>query len=107
MKRLQLTLSVLLLAPQATLHAADPAKPTKPNILVIVADDLGYSDIGIHGGKDVPTPNIDALAASGMRCTNGYVSAPYCSPSRAGFLTGRYQPTSMPSTSSKLSSLCG
>jgi len=67
-------------------HAAD-----KPNILVIVVDDMGYADIGVHGGKDVPTPNIDALAASGVRCTNGYVSCPYCSPTRAGFLTGRYQ----------------
>jgi arylsulfatase A-like enzyme len=91
MKRLHLALSMLLLAPLATLHAAEPAKPAKPNILVIVADDLGYGDIGVHGGKDVPTPNIDALADSGMRCTNGYVSAPYCSPSRAGLLTGRYQ----------------
>jgi len=63
----------------------------KPNILVIVADDLGYADIGVHGGTLVPTPNIDALAASGIRCTNGYVSCPYCSPTRAGFLTGRYQ----------------
>jgi arylsulfatase A-like enzyme len=63
----------------------------RPNILVIVVDDLGYADIGVHGGKSVPTPNIDALAASGVRCTAGYVSAPYCSPSRAGFLTGRYQ----------------
>ena len=86
-----LTFVVLLLASQATLHATDDAKITKPNILVIVADDLGYGDIGVHGGKDVPTPNIDALAASGVRCTSGYVSAPYCSPSRAGFLTGRYQ----------------
>jgi arylsulfatase A-like enzyme len=63
----------------------------KPNILVIVADDLGYGDIGVHGGKLVPTPNIDALAASGVRCTSGYVSCPYCSPTRAGMLTGRYQ----------------
>lgn len=63
----------------------------KPNILVIVVDDLGYADIGVHGSKLVPTPNINALAASGVRCTNGYVSAPYCSPSRAGLLTGRYQ----------------
>ena len=54
----------------------------KPNILVIVADDLGYADLGVHGSQLVPTPNIDALAASGVRCTNGYVSAPYCSPSR-------------------------
>lgn len=62
---------------------------TQPNVLVIIADDLGYADIGVHGGKEVPTPNIDALAASGVRCTSGYVSAPYCSPSRAGFLTGK------------------
>jgi len=61
----------------------------QPNVLVIIADDLGYADIGAHGGKEVPTPNIDALAASGVRCTSGYVSAPYCSPSRAGFLTGK------------------
>src|SRR6516165_8283508 len=90
MKRLHLTLTLLLLMPVGTLHAADPAKPSRPNILVIVADDLGFGDIGVHGGKDVPTPNIDALAQSGVRCTNGYVSAPYCSPSRAGLLTGRY-----------------
>jgi arylsulfatase A-like enzyme len=63
----------------------------QPNVLVIIADDLGYADIGVHGGKEVPTPNIDALAASGVRCTNGYVTAPYCSPSRAGFLTGKAQ----------------
>ena len=61
----------------------------QPNVLVIIADDLGYADIGVHGGAEVPTPNIDALAASGVRCTSGYVSAPYCSPSRAGFLTGK------------------
>jgi arylsulfatase A-like enzyme len=91
MKPLLLALIALLLAPVVTLYAADPANPAKPNILVIVADDLGYGDVGVHGGKDVPTPNIDALATSGVRCTNGYVSAPYCSPSRAGFLTGRYQ----------------
>jgi arylsulfatase A-like enzyme len=79
-----------LLAP---LHATDVPQSgaKKPDILVIVADDLGYADIGSHGGRDLPTPNIDALAARGVRCTDGYVSAPYCSPSRAGFLTGRYQ----------------
>ncbi len=66
-------------------------KHSRPNIIVILADDLGYGDIGVHGGKMVPTPNIDALAASGVRCSNAYVSAPYCSPSRAGFLTGCYQ----------------
>jgi arylsulfatase A-like enzyme len=91
MTRLHLGIAALLLGPMAALHAANPEKAAKPNILVIVADDLGYGDIGVHGGKAVPTPNIDALAARGVRCTNGYVSAPYCSPSRAGLLTGRYQ----------------
>jgi len=81
---------LLLLAPLAAI-AEDNPKSAKPNILVIVADDLGYGDIGVHGGKAVPTPNIDKLAKAGVRCTSGYVSAPYCSPSRAGFLTGRYQ----------------
>lgn len=63
----------------------------KPNIVVIVADDLGYHDLGFQGGKDIPTPHLDALAASGVRCTNGYVTCPVCSPTRAGLLTGRYQ----------------
>src|SRR5690349_15448116 len=71
--------------------AVAAAQAAQPNVLVIVADDLGYADLGVHGGKEVPTPHIDALAASGIRCTSGYVSSPYCSPSRAGFLTGRYQ----------------
>lgn len=71
------------------LQAAQP--PARPNILVIVADDLGYADIGVHGGRDVPTPHLDALARAGTHFTSGYVSAPYCSPARAGFLTGRYQ----------------
>jgi arylsulfatase A-like enzyme len=75
---------LLLFALCSSLSAA-----TQPNVLVIIADDLGYADIGVHGGAEVPTPNIDALAASGVRCTSGYVSAPYCSPSRAGFLTGK------------------
>lgn len=75
-------LAILLLL-SSSLFAA------RPNVLVIIADDLGYADIGVHGGAEVPTPNIDALAASGVRCTSGYVSAPYCSPSRAGFLTGK------------------
>ncbi len=85
------TLCLLCLAasPASAEELFPPA--AKPNILVIVADDLGFGDIGVHGGKLVPTPNIDALAAAGVRCTNGYVSAPYCSPSRAGFLTGRCQ----------------
>jgi len=63
----------------------------KPNILLIVGDDMGHADVGFHGCKEIPTPNLDALAASGVRFTSGYVSGPYCSPTRAGLLTGRYQ----------------
>ncbi|WP_075090881.1 sulfatase-like hydrolase/transferase [Haloferula sp. BvORR071] len=64
----------------------------KPNILVIVADDLGYGELTSQGfSKDIPTPNIDSIAKNGVRFTNGYVSGPYCSPTRAGLLTGRYQ----------------
>ena len=70
------------------LSAADAARP---NILFIVGDDMGYADVGFHGCRDIPTPHLDALAASGVRFTNGYVSGPYCSPTRAGLLTGRYQ----------------
>jgi len=63
-----------------------------PNIIVIVTDDLGYADLGVQGAvEDIRTPNLDALAKEGIRCTSGYVTAPQCSPSRAGLLTGRYQ----------------
>jgi arylsulfatase A-like enzyme len=79
----------LNVAPGAWAQAARRAD--RPNILLIVADDLGYADIGANGCKDVPTPNIDSLAKHGVRFTSGYVSGPYCSPTRAGLLTGRYQ----------------
>jgi arylsulfatase A-like enzyme len=67
------------------------AATRKPNIIVIVADDLGYADLGCQGATDLKTPHIDALAANGVRFTDGYVSCPVCSPTRAGLLTGRYQ----------------
>jgi arylsulfatase A-like enzyme len=79
--------SVLAFGCALSIQAAE----RKPNILVILADDLGYADVGFQGCKDIPTPHIDALATGGVRCSSGYVSAPYCSPSRAGLLTGRYQ----------------
>src|SRR4051794_20958671 len=67
------------------------AERPRPNVLILVADDLGYGDLGFQGGRDIPTPHLDALAGGGVRCSNGYVSGPYCSPTRAGLLTGRYQ----------------
>lgn len=63
----------------------------KPNIIILLADDLGYADTGFQGSKEIPTPHLDALAKSGVHCTAGYVSGPYCSPTRAALLAGRYQ----------------
>lgn len=62
----------------------------KPNIVLFVADDLGYGGVSVQG-CDIPTPNIDSIARNGARFTNGYVSCPVCSPTRAGLMTGRYQ----------------
>lgn len=65
--------------------------PEKPNIVFILADDLGYGDLGVQGGTDVATPHIDQLARKGARFTNFYANHPICAPSRAGIITGRYQ----------------
>jgi arylsulfatase A-like enzyme len=74
--------------PRAPVAAAENA--ARPNIIVIVADDLGYGDLSAYGGP-IPTPNIDALAQSGIRYDTAYTTAPVCSPSRAGLLSGRFQ----------------
>lgn len=73
----------------STALAADESR--RPNIIVLLADDLGYADVGFQGSKDIVTPHLDALAQAGVRCTDGYVTCPVCSPTRAGLLTGRYQ----------------
>jgi len=70
-------------------HAADDA-PDRPNFLVIMADDLGYGDVASQGAE-FPTPHLDSIAAQGTRFTDAYVTSAVCAPSRAGFLTGRYQ----------------
>lgn len=84
---MQILVSLLTLLGLAHAFAA----ADRPNIMIIVADDLGYHDVGFQGSREIPTPHLDRLAASGIRCTNGYVSHPFCSPTRAGMLTGRYQ----------------
>ena len=65
------------------------AAQQRPNFVVIVADDLGWGDLGSYGHPSIRSPNIDRLAADGMRFTDGYAAAPVCSPARAGLLTGR------------------
>jgi arylsulfatase A-like enzyme len=79
----------MLLTTLPAYYAALPKAP--PNVVIILADDLGYSDIGCYGAKDILTPNIDRLATEGMKMTAGYVSAPVCGPSRAGLMTGMSQ----------------
>lgn len=75
------------LLPAPSMAAARP-----PNILIIVGDDMGYGELGCQGfTQQIPTPNIDRIAAQGIRFTSGYVTGPYCSPTRAGLMTGRYQ----------------
>jgi arylsulfatase A-like enzyme len=89
MKTTLILLTALLLAPPAVVQAADAPKP-KPNIIVILADDLGWADLSCYGSTFHESPNLDKLAAQGMRFTQAYSSSPYCSPSRAAIMTGRH-----------------
>ncbi len=81
---------LILLGPLALLRAGEKT-PRKPNVLFILADDLGYGDIGAHGCKDIPTPNIDRIAARGVRFTDGYANGSFCTPTRAALMSGKYQ----------------
>src|SRR5690606_13606862 len=84
----------LVLSPFIALCAvahAGAAEADKPNIVLIMADDLGYADLGCYGNQEVKTPHLDRLAAEGLRFTDFHSNAPVCSPTRAALLTGRYQ----------------
>ncbi len=82
--------AALLAASPLLSCAPPPTRRSQPNVIFILADDLGYGDLGCYGGVDVRTPNIDALAESGTRLSQFYVTAPVCTPSRMSFLTGRH-----------------
>jgi hypothetical protein len=89
-KALSLYILGLFIATAFSLSATDkpPAvSSSKPNIIIFLADDLGYADVGFNGCEDIPTPNIDSIAANGVKFTDGYANHPVCSPSRAGLLT--------------------
>lgn len=91
----RLRLTVLLLGAAASLaatagQAGPPSQPVRPNVIVILADDAGYADFGFQGSREFATPNIDALAREGVVFSAAYATTPFCSPSRAGLLTGRY-----------------
>ena len=95
MHALRLLLSLLLLAIAADFVSADEPRTgsdaRRPNIVILLADDLGYGELGCQGNSEIPTPHIDSIAARGVRFTDGYVTAPYCSASRAGLMTGTIQ----------------
>ena len=74
----------------ATPTVATP-RPPKPNILFILADDLGFADLSCYGRREYHTPNLDRLAATGLKLNNGYSNSPVCSPTRVALITGRYQ----------------
>jgi len=79
---------------QGETRPAAPLNDTKtaarPNIILMVADDLGYGDLSCYGAKEIRTPNVDRLAAEGVKCTQFYVSTPVCAPTRVSLMTGRY-----------------
>ena len=85
-RKLNMALVTLTLCVPAAVSVASE----KPNVLLILADDLGYGDVGCYGCPDTKTPHMDKLAHDGVRCTDGYAAFPVCSPSRAALLTGRY-----------------
>ena len=86
MKKLALYFCCILI-----LVSCSSINDSKPNIIIILADDAGYSDFGFMGSDEIKTPNLDQLALDGVTFNNAYVSASVCSPSRAGLLTGMYQ----------------
>ena len=93
LKMLAFSTAAIALIPFANAQTSKPATAgataRKPNILYIVADDLGWKDVGFNGATDFKTPNIDALAAGGAKFTQFYVQ-PMCTPTRAALMTGRY-----------------
>lgn len=72
-------------------HWAGAQMQARPNIIVILSDDMGSADIGVHGCKDIPTPNIDRIATRGVRFTTAYANGSFCTPTRAALISGRYQ----------------
>lgn len=88
-----LGLLILAMAPYLALAAAPAAEvPSRPNVIFILADDLGYTDLACYGSKYYETPNLDRMAAEGMRFTSGYTCGPNCQPTRAALMSGQYGP---------------
>jgi arylsulfatase A len=87
---LMVPVGVVLVLSLRAAPGAQTAPADRPNLILIMADDLGYADLGCYGAREIRTPNIDRLAAGGVRCTQYYASTPVCAPTRVSLLTGRY-----------------
>src|SRR5262245_40882785 len=85
------TVFLVCVIPCACAPLRETSAAERPNILLILADDMGYGDLGCFGCPDIRTPNIDSLARQGVRLTDFHSNGPECSPTRTGLMTGRYQ----------------
>lgn len=81
----------LLVIVAAAAIEAQVSAPARPNVVLIMTDDMGYADVGSYGALDIRTPNIDSLARDGVKLTDFYANAMSCTPTRAGLISGRYQ----------------
>jgi arylsulfatase A-like enzyme len=90
MRRLVVLAAALVVLGALTQPRSLAADAKKPNVIVILADDVGWGEFGFQGNPQIPTPNIDTIAKNGTKFTTGYIAATYCSPCRAGLMTGRY-----------------
>jgi arylsulfatase A-like enzyme len=94
MKRVVTALTAFCLASAASFPILAANTPVnKPNLILLLADDLGHGYLGVTGSKQIPTPHIDSLAANGVRFSNAYFSSSVCAPSRAGMMTSKHQAT--------------
>src|SRR5262249_31450433 len=87
------TIAIVLTIPAAAAVSlqTQTQAPARPNVVLIMSDDMGYGDLGSYGGTDIKTPSIDSLARDGIRLTDFYANGVLCSPTRAGLISGRYQ----------------
>ena len=91
MRRLLFLALLAVAAVPLTAAQAQVANAQRPNVVLIITDDMGYGDLGSYGAPDIRTPNIDSLARDGVRLTDFYANGATCSPTRAGLISGRYQ----------------
>ena len=86
-----LLVALAIACASSTVGLAQSARESRPNVVLIMADDLGWADLGTYGATDIRTPNLDRLAKEGLRLTDFYANGVTCSPTRAGLVSGRYQ----------------